>query len=236
MLNATPIFIPGLICTADLFRDQLTGLSTFENRNAPVVADTISYDSISAMAAAALDSVEGPVIPIGLSMGGYVAQEMANQAPDRVAGLALLNTNYQADNDAKQKQRQSTIALAKSDKFKGVTRHLLKSFLSPSAMEDNDLIDRVVAMANDVGAAGFVRQQTAILGRRDQSQTLQKLEMPVLVLCGMLDTVTPPHLSRDMADLAPESELVLLEEVGHLSSLEAPAAVTAALNAFLARL
>lgn len=235
MPQATPVFIPGLICTRDLFRDQLCALADSPNVGAPVVADTLTHDTIAGMAAAALCHVDGPLVPIGLSMGGYVAQEMALQAPERVAGLALLNTNYKADDAVKRKQRENTIALAKSDKFKGVTRHLLKSFLSPTAMQDESLIDRIVAMAQDVGADGFVRQQTAILGRCDQSHTLRNLKIPTLILSGSLDTVTPPSLSQEMASLVPQADLVMLEDVGHLSTMEAPEAVTAALQGFLAR-
>jgi pimeloyl-ACP methyl ester carboxylesterase len=75
-----------------------------------------------------------------------------------------------------------------------------------------------------------VRQQHAILGRRDQSDTLTGMQVPVLVLCGGLDTLTPPALSVDMAGLVPDSRLVILDDVGHLSSLEAPQAVTGALQ------
>lgn len=236
MPHATPVFIPGLICTADLFRDQLEAFAQYPDMKAPLVADTVTHDTIAAMAADALASTDGPLIPVGLSMGGYVAQEMAYQAPERLAGLALLNTNYRADDATKRKQRENTIELAKSDKFKGVTRHLLKSFLSPAAMQDDDLIDRVVAMAQQVGADGFVRQQTAILSRQDHSDTLKGLAVPVLILCGTLDTVTPPFLSQEMAALAPLAELVMLEDVGHLSSLESPEAVTATLQGFFDRI
>ncbi len=233
MRNPTLVFIPGLICNADLFAYQLQAIGSKANYQ---VADTRTADDIGAMAAAALAGVTGPIVPIGLSMGGYIALEMARQAPERIAGMALLNTNYQADDEAKKKQRRATIALAKSAKFKGVTRHLLKSFLSPAAMEDDALVARVIAMADDIGAKGFVRQQTAILGRRDQGDTLAAFAPPLLVLCGMLDTLTPPDLSKKMAKIAPNAELTLLEDVGHLSSMEAPEAVNAALEAFIAKL
>jgi pimeloyl-ACP methyl ester carboxylesterase len=163
-------------------------------------------------------------------MGGYVAMEMARLAPERMAGLALLNTAHRADDEAKRKQRAATIKMAESDRFRGVTRHLLKSFLSPQAMADEAVVARVFAMTEAVGRTNFVRQQHAILGRRDQSDTLAGMQVPVLVLCGGLDTLTPPALSVDMAGLVPDSRLVILDDVGHLSSLEAPQAVTGALQ------
>ena len=162
--------------------------------------------------------------------------EMARLAPQRLAGIALLNTQHRADPPERRKQREATIDMAQSDRFRGVTRHLMKSFLSPAAMEDETLVARVIAMAEEVGRENFVLQQRAILGRRDQSDTLGALTVPALVLGGGLDTLTPPQASREMAKLIPDAELVIIEEIGHLSSIEAPDEVTATLNAYLARL
>ena len=229
----TPIFIPGLVCTTDLFAAQTAGL---DHPVAARVADTLGHDSLVDMAAAALHGTDGMVVPIGLSMGGYVALEMVRQSPERVAGIGLLNTAYGTDSDERRAQREATIRMAQANSFRGVTRHLLKSFLSPSAMRDEALVTRVIAMAEEVGRENFARQQQAIMRRRDQADTLRGLQVPALVLCGSLDTLTPPHISEEMAALAPDAELVILPEVGHLSTMEAPDAVTAILNGFLARL
>ena len=221
------VFIPGLLCTSALFQAQIDVLETTHKI---MIADTTGLDSISAMSERILAQTDGPLILFGLSMGGYVAMEMARLAPERMAGLGLLNTAHRADDGAKRKQRAATIKMAESDRFRGVTRHLLKSFLSPQAMADDAVVARVFAMTEAVGRTNFVLQQYAILGRRDQSDTLASLRMPVLVLCGALDTLTPPALSVDMAGLVPDSRLVILDDVGHLSSLEAPQAVTDALQ------
>ena len=232
-ISVTPIFIPGLILTRDIFAAQIDGLVHLA---AAKTADTLGRDSITAMAEAALALADGPLVPVGISMGGYIAMEMARLAPERLAGIALLNTQHRADPPERRKQREATIDMAQSDRFRGVTRHLLKSFLSPVAMEDETLVARVIAMAEEVGRENFVLQQRAILGRRDQSDTLGALTVPALVLGGGLDTLTPPQASRDMAELIPDAELVIMEEIGHLSTIEAPDEVTDILNAYLARL
>lgn len=232
-ISVTPIFIPGLILTRDIFAAQIDGLV---HPKAAKTANTLGRDSITAMAEAALALADGPLVPVGISMGGYIAMEMARLAPQRLAGIALLNTQHRADPPERRKQREATIDMAQSDRFRGVTRHLLKSFLSPAAMEDETLVARVIAMAEEVGRENFVLQQRAILGRRDQSDTLGALTVPALVLGGGLDTLTPPQASRDMAELIPDAELVIMEEIGHLSTIEAPDEVTDILNAYLARL
>ena len=232
-ISVTPIFIPGLILTREIFAAQIDGLV---HPTAAKTADTLGHDSITAMAEAALALADGPLVPVGISMGGYIAMEMARLAPQRLAGIALLNTQHRADPPERRKQREATIDMAQSDRFRGVTRHLLKSFLSPAAMKNETLVARVIAMAEEVGRENFVLQQRAILGRRDQSDTLAALTVPALVLGGGLDTLTPPQASRDMAELIPDAELVIMEEIGHLSTIEAPDEVTDILNAYLARL
>ena len=220
----TPIFIPGLLCTELLFAKQRVSLSKQGQ-----IADTTGTESINEMALAALDQCEGPLVPIGLSMGGYVALEMARIAPTRLAGMALLSTNARQDNYKSRAIRIQAIELAKKKGFQGVTRHLMPRLLSKSGISDDKLVNDVLVMAAKIGRFGFVQQQTAILERRDQTDTLARFRSPLLILCGTLDVMTPPALSVEMADLAPDATLCLLDGIGHLSSLEAPGAVTQAL-------
>jgi pimeloyl-ACP methyl ester carboxylesterase len=72
-------------------------------------------------------------------------------------------------------------------------------------------------------------------GRRAQRDTLASVAAPVLVLWGNMDVLTPPHLSIEMAGLAPQAELCLLNGIGHLSSIEAPEAVTNAIESLFER-
>ena len=228
MPSFTSIFIPGLLCTELLFAKQRASLP-----NQGFIADTTRHDSIHEMALAALNLCDGPLVPIGLSMGGYVALEMARLAPQRMAAMALLSTNCR--DDSAKSQRQQAIALARHKGFQGVTRHLMPRLLSEAALQDEAIIADVLAMAADIGRIGFVQQQTAIMGRRAQHDTLASFAAPVLVLCGNVDVLTPPNLSVEMAGLAPQAELCLLNGIGHMSSIEAPEAVTNALESLFER-
>ena len=124
--------------------------------------------------------------------------------------------------------------MAESYRFCGVTRHLLGSFLSPTALADEALVTRVLRMAQDVGRDVFISQQTAILNRRDQSDTLAAYQGED-DLCGFLDELTPIERSREMAALAARADLQFLPKIGHLSSLEAPRAVSDAVIELLQR-
>ena len=231
MLSFTPIFIPGLLCTEFLFAKQRAALS-----NAGLIGDTTQHDSINEMAQVALDQCTGALLPVGFSMGGYVALEMARLAPERIAGMALLSTQAGLDNDERANERRQAIKLATHKGFKGITRSFLSQLISMTAPVDSVLADNILAMVNDVGRAAFVRQQTAILGRRDQTDTLAGFDAPVLVLCGTSDVLTPPKFSMEMAGLASDATLILLDGIGHFSSLEAPGAVTTALHDLFCRI
>ena len=231
MANVTPVFIPGLLCTEWLFHGQADIAS-----GTAVFADTRQHDTITGMAEAALAQTSGQLVPIGLSMGGYVALEMARLAPARISAMALFSTNCRQDNDAQRAYREQAIRLAQQDGFRGVTRQFLGKFLSPRALADTALVDGVLAMAADIGRITFARQQHAILGRRAQHDTLASLNVPLLIVCGIRDTLTPPALSQEIADLAPHVDLRLLPDVGHLSTLEAADACRDALIDLMARL
>ena len=129
MANVTPVFIPGLLCTEWLFHGQADIFSA-----TAVFADTRQHDSITAMAAAALAQTSGQLVPIGLSMGGYVALEMARLAPVRISALALFSTNCRQDTDAQRAYREQAIHLAQQDGFRGVTRQTVKLGTSRSAL------------------------------------------------------------------------------------------------------
>ena len=226
------VFIPGLLCTDILFTPQISAL---QDEAEITIAETTGMDSITAMAECLLDQQSGPFILAGLSMGGYVAMEAARLAPDRVVGLGLLSTAADQDTEKKKKLRTELIRLSSIGRFKGVTPRLLPQFLSPAALLDEALTTRVMEMAATVGQVNFALQQTAIMGRRDQRDILTDYPHPSLVLCGELDVLTPPEKSEEMAGLLPNSELVLLPEIGHLSTLEAPQACIEALRRLLAR-
>lgn len=226
------VFVPGLLCTDALFQPQIDALSASHSIH---IAQTTDCETIDQMVEYMLDSVSGEILVIGLSMGGYVAQEAARIAPDRISAIALLSTSAQPDDEARKRQRHELIKLSEIGRFKGVTPRLLPRFLSAEALEDEAMCQTVMDMAAEIGQKHFTSQQYAIMARRDQRPYLPSFHKPSLVLCGMADELTPPQLSDEMAGLLPRAELVLLDKIGHLSSLEAPEEVTQAIIRLIIR-
>jgi pimeloyl-ACP methyl ester carboxylesterase len=89
-------------------------------------------------------------------------------------------------------------------------------------------------MARNIGRDAFVRQEEAIMSRSDSRALLPTIAVPTLVLCGRQDAVAPLDRHEEMAAGIPGARLEVIEECGHLSTLERPAEVSAALRAWLA--
>ncbi len=227
----TPLLLlPGLLCDAVLWRDQIDVLSDLIE---PVVADLTRDDSIQGMAQRALDAAPPVFALAGLSMGGYVALEILRQAPDRVSRLALLDTTARADSAEQKRRRRGLIQLSKIGHFKGVTPRLLPLLVHPDRLTDVALTDAIMGMAERIGRDGFFNQQTAIMNRADSRLLLPAITCPTLVLCGRDDAITPLPLSEDMAACIPDARLMVLEACGHLSSMERPDEVSDALREWL---
>ena len=230
IMQTTLVFIPGLLLTADLYAHQTEALKGAY----PIHhAETKGMDTITAMAERALDETSGKILPIGLSMGGYITLEIARLAPDRLAGIVVMDSAANADDDDKIMQRKALIEMSKIGKFKGVTRTLLPNLIAPQHLEDENLSKPIMAMAEEVGQENFTHQQIAIMGRRDQFDTLQRLNVPSLFMVGAHDALTPPKKARDMAAAAKNSRYVEIADAGHLPTMEAPDAVNQALIEFL---
>jgi len=88
-------------------------------------------------------------------------------------------------------------------------------------------------MAEEVGAAAFIRQQQANISRADSRPMLSGIRAPTLVLVGDGDELTPPERAAEMARAIPGAREVRVPDCGHLSTLERPQQVTRALLEWL---
>ena len=220
------VLVPGLDCSARLYAAQIPVLWRF----GPVtVAAHTRDDSMTAIAQRVLDDAPPRFALCGLSMGGYIALEIMRQAPNRVDRLALLDTNARDDSTEAQEKRRANIALAESGHFDEAIELVWPLLVHPDRHTDALLKQIHVAMCHDVGAEAYVRQQRAILTRADSRPLLGLIECPTLVLVGEQDELTPPFLSEEMAAGIAGAKLVKVPHCGHLSTLEQPDAVNAAL-------
>ena len=226
------ILVPGLLCTAQLFEKQIHALKNICDIK---VANTLGSNSILEMAKNIVKNETSEFIICGLSMGGYIAQMVAHIAPEKVIGMGLFSTSGRADTDEKIRQRRALIELSRLGKFKGVTPRLLPNLLSDKALKNEILVQKVIEMGVAVGQTNFTLQQEAIIARPDFRPFAKDAKMPVEILVGEEDKLTPPYLSQELAKLFVRSRLTILSGVGHLSSMEAPDNVTEVLANLLGK-
>jgi pimeloyl-ACP methyl ester carboxylesterase len=224
------VFLPGLLCDARLWEAQVRALGA---RATVQVADMTTGGTMAALAADVLARAPtGRFALAGLSMGGYCALEIVRQAPERVAALALLDTSARPDTPEGTTNRRRLVKLAEHD-FDRVVDELLPKLVAPAHLADPAIAGVVRAMARAFDPTSFARQQEAIISRADSRPLLPTITCPTLVLCGREDALTPPAVHEEMAAAIPRARLVLVDGSGHLSPLERPEAVTAALAAWL---
>jgi len=230
-MTSALLLLPGLDCDARLWRDVMAGLGRAVEAS---VADYGVADSIAGMAQAVLAEAPDRFALAGLSMGGYVALEIMRQAPQRVERLALLDTSARPDDEARKETRRAGMVAVGQGKYGLVIRAMLAGLLAPQHL-NTALADAVVAMAERTGPDAYVRHQHAIMGRTDSRPFLKDIAVPTLVGVGELDMLTPPELAEEMAAAVPGAALVRFAGAGHLSTMEAPEAVVAAMRDWLAR-
>lgn len=224
------LLIPGLLCDAALWLHQRRVLA---GQRRVQMIDHSTSGSIVALATTILRAAPPRFAIAGLSMGGYIVLEVARQAPDRVVRLALLDTNAHDDPPEAQERRQGQIEEAEAGRFDAVVESLLPALIAPANLSHPEVAGTMRAMAHRAGPAVFIRQQRAIMARRDQQALLPQLPMPTLVLCGALDALTPPAKHEQMAAALPNAQLVIVPGAGHLAPLEAPEPVTQAMLEWL---
>ena len=212
--------IPGTLCDDNLFKYQTEGLKDLVDCH---VACNSSASSLNQVAKNILEKQTGSFSVMGLSYGGIIAFELLRQAPERINKLVLMNTNYKEPSEQTRINQQRFIGMAYLGQFKEITSEILiDAMLHPKNAEKQELRETILNMALNVGIDGFFNQVKAQLGRPDSTKDLQNIKCPTLIITGREDNICPLKLHEDMAEAIPNSTLKVIEECGHLSTLEQP--------------
>lgn len=221
----------------DRYRVVTPDLSGCGRSGVPADPSSYSVDGWADEVAGVLDhlDIERAVVG-GLSMGGYVTLAFHRRHPERVAGLVLADTRATADTDEARAHRTRQQDQVLSGDVETLKDTLIEALVGPVTKTSRpDVVQQVRALM-DQSPAGYIGCLEALKTRPDSNTELTRIGVPTLIVVGEDDALTPPALSREMHEHIAGSELVVIGEAGHLSSLEAPEAFNAALERFLGSL
>ncbi|QHE87398.1 alpha/beta fold hydrolase [Hydrogenophaga sp. BPS33] len=225
-MKTTVLLLPGMLNDASLWDAVAAPLAAVADvRRVP----TLTQASVPAMADVAWQRLadlpaDAPVVLAGFSLGGYVAIDMLARPQRALQAAVLVSTSARPESPESQAAREKTIAGLRKNFARMVEG--IAGFVS----HQPDTPARITPMMLAVGMETAIGQNQAISQRHDHRAALGKLALPVAVLCGEQDRVTPPELSRELAALIPQATLRLVDDCGHMLPIEQPAAVVQAIH------
>lgn len=174
------------------------------------------------------------VILCGFSMGGYISFAFQRRFPEKVAGMVLIDTRADADSE---EARGKRLEMAEAIRQRGVelaAETMVPKLLAEQSRRHNpDLIARVASMIRDNSADGVANAQLAMASRPDSTSDLGRINCPVLIVVGDQDALTPVAVSEAMAARLPRCDLRIIGGAGHLTPMEYPERVNAAIGDYL---
>jgi 3-oxoadipate enol-lactonase len=243
------LFAHGLFVDRTIFDPQVT---TLEATHRCIVLDMPGHgrsgwrkegwtleDVAEDMALFIEEAALGPVSFIGQSQGGMIGMRLAARRPDLVSSLVLIGTSARAE-DPERLPRwhevRRTLAEGALEEREALFADMQALLNDPNWLASEPALaasERAIMLEHEPVALALA-VDAAVLSRQDVRSLLPSVRAPTLVTCGESDRATSPELSRELASLIPTAHLAVLPGVGHHPPLEAPAAVDALLQDFLA--
>ena len=222
--------VPGMMCDERIFSPQIEELS----KNLEVtVADISSFPTVRELASDLLKKAPKSFSLLGHSMGGIVAMEIYSQEPNRIEKLILMDTNPKAELDEVKLKREPQIKDVREGKLLEVMRDEMKPNYLAESENKSSVLDVCMDMALSLGPDVFISQSRALQKRTDQLNTIQSINIPVLIMCGAEDKLCPVERHEMMHNMISDSDLKIINNAGHMPTLEQPRETTEVLKEWL---
>lgn len=231
------ILIPGLLCDERIWRAQRAALA---NMGEVSIAEHDLTDSLPGIARRILATAPARFALAGHSMGGRIALEVFRAAPERIAGIALMDTGHHPLQPGEPGKREAEgrfalLAKAKSEGMRAMANDWVQGMVHPSRLGNQALIDEILDMFEAKSTDLYAAQIHALLNRPDATPLFGLIRCPALILCGADDSWAPAPRHRAMAAAIADSTLAEIPECGHMSTMECPHAVSEAMRGWLQR-
>lgn len=241
--RATVLAIPGLLCDEFVWRAQADALADIAD---VVIADVSRHDDLVDMARSALADLDGRLGPwsgggvaaidvVGHSMGGRVAFEVWRLAPERVRSLVVLDTGVHGPLEGESEKRQRLLDVSASQGMQALADEWLPPMVHPDRRSDHSLMEPLIEMVLRATPELHARQIAALLSRPDKTDVLATITVPTLVIVGRDDEWSPLAQHEMIAAAVRGAHLDVVDDAGHMVTVERPDAVTALLRDWLTR-
>ena len=217
----TLVLLPAMLCNEDLYRPQIERLRDLVEPMTLTVAERTMADA----AVEVLRLAPERFLLAGTSYGGNLALEIVALAPSRVLGLWLMGCNPGPHVDPAAAHRRTD--RVQSGEFADVIEELASAITYERGPHAITAASSFRRMAGQAGPAVFLRQNAALLGRRDRRPDLSRIGCPTLLVWGREDRFAAPRHGAEMSGLIPGARLVVVDACGHLPTLEQPDATVA---------
>jgi pimeloyl-ACP methyl ester carboxylesterase len=224
------LLLSGLLCDETIWADIPQRLADLADVR---IASFRGFSSIPIMAEHVLETAPARFAVAGHSMGGRVALEILRRAPDRVTGLALLNTGVHAVRDGEPQSRSHLLRVAYERGMTALAAEWLPPMMAKAPAQAAALMPRLTAMIERSTPDSYAGQIRALLNRPDVLALLPTIRVPTLLLSGSEDTWSPVSQHETMRRRIPHATLFEIHGAGHLSPIERPDAVAIALREWL---
>ena len=222
--------VPGMMCDERIFSPQIEALS----QNLEVtIADISNFSSVRELASDVLKKAPKSFSLLGHSMGGIVAMEIYSQEPNRIEKLILMDTNPKAELDEVKLKREPQIKDVSEGNLLEVMRDEMKPNYLAESENKSSVLNICMGMALNLGPDVFINQSRALQSRLDQQNNIQLINIPVLIMCGSEDKLCPVERHEMMHNMISDSDLKIINNAGHMPTLEQPRETTEVLKEWL---
>jgi len=228
-MDATVLLLHAFPVGPEMWEPQLDALAGYRVK-APTLLGR--GESIDGWAEQLLAEIEGDLVVVGASMGGYCALVVAGKAPERIRGLVLAGSKASADSPEGRVWRDQSISLVRTQGPLALWETMRGYVLGANA--DPAQVARIDENVASQDAAGVVQELVAMIAREDTADVVRSLACPFLAVAGELDEDVVAE-AKELVELAADGELVVVPGASHLVSFERPDAFNPVLLRFLER-
>lgn len=239
------LFVHGFPLSHSMWRPQLEAFESDHRVIAPdlrgfgesdVTDVTVTMEQHAEDLAALLNelNVNEPIVLCGLSMGGYIAWQFLQKYPQRLRALILCDTRAIADTPDGVENRKRLAKMVFENGSAAVASAMLPNLFSPATGDrDQSVIDELRQTIAATSPQGIAAASLGMAKRPDVTSLLTSIETPTLLIVGEDDSISTPQEMKTIADAMPNARLEVIPEAGHMSPLENPRPVNAAIREFL---